>query len=153
NLLSPLPYSVTSHTSRALTDVLRRIAAAEPVDLWHCEWTPLAQALAGVAGRRLVMAHNVESVIWQRYFETEANPLKRWYIGRPGRKFARFEREVLWRADLTVAVSDLDRQRFENDLGVPRVEVVDNGVDTRYFEPRGGPREPATLLFLGSLEW
>jgi glycosyltransferase involved in cell wall biosynthesis len=153
NLLSPLPYSVTSHTSRALTDALRRIAAAEPIDLWHCEWTPLAHALAGVAGRRLVMAHNVESVIWQRYFETEANPLKRWYIGRQWRKFARFEREALRRADLTVAVSDLDRDRFETDLGVPRVEVVDNGVDTRYFEPRGWPREPASLLFLGSLEW
>jgi glycosyltransferase involved in cell wall biosynthesis len=153
NLLSPLPYSVTSHTSRALVEALRDLAASEPIDLWHCEWTPYAQALRGVAGRRVVMAHNVESVIWQRYHETEANPLKRWYIGRQWRKFVRFEREALSRADLTIAVSDLDAGRFRDDLGVRRVAVVDNGVDTDYFRPLGGPREPATLLFLGSLEW
>lgn len=153
NLLSPLPYSVTSHTSRALIGTLGDLARSEPIDLWHCEWTPYAHALRAVAGRRVVMAHNVESVIWQRYHETEANPLKRWYIGRQWRKFARFERDVLGDADLTIAVSDLDADRFRDDLGVPRVDVVDNGVDTGYFRPTGEPREPATLLFLGSLEW
>jgi glycosyltransferase involved in cell wall biosynthesis len=153
NLLSPLPYSVTSHTSRALTGALRDLARSEPIDLWHCEWTPYAHALRAVAGRRVVMAHNVESIIWQRYHETETNPLKRWYIARQWKKFVRFERDVLRGADLTVAVSDLDADRFRDDLGVPRVDVVDNGVDTDYFRPTGGPREPATLLFLGSLEW
>lgn len=153
NLLSPLPYSVTSHTSHALTDTLRRLAATEPVDLWHCEWTPYAQALRTITGPRLVMAHNVESVIWQRYYETERHPLKRWYIGQQWKKFRRFEREMLQRMDLTVAVSDLDRRRFQTDLEVEHVDVVDNGVDTEYFRPYGWPREPATLLFLGSLDW
>jgi glycosyltransferase involved in cell wall biosynthesis len=153
NLLSPLPYSVASHTSSALTEALRGLARSEPVDLWHCEWTPYAQALKGIPGRRVVMAHNVESVIWQRYHETETNTLKRWYIGRQWRKFLRFEREALGRADLTIAVSDLDAQRFRGDLGVRSVAVVDNGVDTGYFRPLNLQREPATLLFLGSLEW
>lgn len=153
NLLSPLPYSVTSHTSAELTAALRRLAATERIDLWHCEWTPYAQALRGIAGRRVVMAHNVESVIWQRYHETEANAVKRWYIGEQWRKFRRFERDALREADLTVAVSDLDARRFRDDLTVPRVDVVDNGVDTAFFYPHGLPRDPATLLFLGSLEW
>jgi glycosyltransferase involved in cell wall biosynthesis len=132
---------------------LRAIAAAERVDLWHCEWTPYAQAVRDLPGRRVVMAHNVESVIWRRYAETERNPLKRWYIAKQYRKYLRFEREALARADLTIAVSDLDADRFRRDLGVPRVDVVDNGVDTAYFTPEEGTREPATMLFLGSLEW
>ena len=99
------------------------------------------------------MAHNVESVIWQRYYETEANPLKRWYIGRQWRKFVRFERRVLSECDLTIAVSEVDSDRFRHDFDVPNLGIVENGVDTRYFLPNNGPREPATLLFLGSLEW
>jgi glycosyltransferase involved in cell wall biosynthesis len=153
NLFSPLPYSVAAHTSRQLRDALAGLAASEAVDLWHCEWSPYAQALGGIAGRRVVMAHNVESVIWQRYYETEANPLKRWYIGRQWRKFVRFERQALAGADLTIAVSQTDAGRFRDDLGVRRVGVIDNGVDSGYFRPTAGPREPATLLFVGSLEW
>src|SRR5262245_58486232 len=81
NLLSPLPYSVASHQSRAMRRAVRRYAASHPVDLWHCEWTPYFQALRALpGGRRVVMAHNVESLIWQRYHETETGRLKRWYI-------------------------------------------------------------------------
>lgn len=153
NLLSPLPYSVTSHMSRSLREVLRDLSRSEEIDLWHCEWTPYAQSLRGVPGRRVVMAHNVESVIWQRYFETETNHLKRWYIAQQWRKFLRFERNILQQADLTIAVSDLDAQRFQVDMGVSQVGVVENGVDTAYFQPDPRPRDPKTMLFLGSLEW
>ncbi len=81
NLCSSLPYSVTSHTSSALQEAIAKHARSHAVDLWHCEWTPYAESLRGLAGRpRLVMAHNVESLIWRRYAETETNSLKRWYI-------------------------------------------------------------------------
>jgi glycosyltransferase involved in cell wall biosynthesis len=153
NLFSPLPYSVATHASRELAAALARLAAEESIDLWHCEWTPYAHSLRNLPGRRVVMAHNVESVIWQRYHETETNSLKRWYIGRQWRKFQRFERQVLAGADCTIAVSEVDAERFRRDLGVRHVGIVDNGVDTSHFQPGDGPREPNTLLFLGSLEW
>src|SRR5262249_11954663 len=80
---SPLPYSVASHTSRELRRAIEDHAARNAVDLWQCEWTPYAELLRGLPEVRwLVIAHNVESLIWQRYHETETNPLKRWYIGR-----------------------------------------------------------------------
>ncbi|MGL4552337.1 MAG: glycosyltransferase, partial [Gemmataceae bacterium] len=153
NLFSKLPYSVASHTSPGLTAAVRAIAASEPVDLWHVEWTPYAESLRGVPGRKLVMAHNVESVIWRRYLDTEPNALKRWYIARQWRKMARFERDALRDATLTVAVSDLDAERFRRDLGVARVDVVDNGVDTSYFTQDATARRPEVILFVGSLEW
>jgi len=154
NLLSPLPYSVATHNSRALRQALAELARKQRVDVWHCEWTPYAEMLGGIAAeRRVVMAHNVESVIWQRYYETENNPLSRWYIGRQWRKFQRFERRVLGAVERTVAVSDTDAQRFRTDFGVSRVDVVENGVDTEYFQPQARRREPGHLLFLGSLDW
>jgi glycosyltransferase involved in cell wall biosynthesis len=154
NLLSPLPYSVASHNSRALRRTIREYAALHHVDLWHCEWTPYAEPLRGLTGaRKLVMAHNVESLIWQRYFETEAHPLKRWYIRQQWRKFLNFERRTLAEADRAVAVSPDDAALFRKDFGVRNVDVVDNGVDTTYFRPTGGPRLPRRILFLGSLDW
>jgi glycosyltransferase involved in cell wall biosynthesis len=153
NLLSPLPYSVASHTSRGLRAALRRHAATRPVDLWHCEWTPYAESLRCVPGRRVVVAHNVESVIWRRYYETEKGSLRRWYVGRQWCKFERFERRALAAADRTIAVSGVDAERFRREFGVERVEVVENGVDTAYFRSSASRRTPGRLLFLGSLDW
>jgi glycosyltransferase involved in cell wall biosynthesis len=106
-----------------------------------------------VAGKRVVVAHNVESIIWQRYFETETNALRRWFIHRQWRKFQRFERCALSDADRTIAASDVDAERFHQEFGVERVQVVENGVDTRYFQPSAVPRDSSRLLFLGSLDW
>src|SRR5262249_37802237 len=66
NLFSSLPYSVASHSSNELQEALINLSKSDPVDLWHCEWTPYVESCQGLPGRRLVMAHNVESVIWQR---------------------------------------------------------------------------------------
>jgi glycosyltransferase involved in cell wall biosynthesis len=153
NLLSPLPYSVATHTSRALRQTLARLAADHPVDLWHCEWTPYAASLAGLPGPRLVVAHNVESIIWRRYAQTEKGLLRRWYIRRQARKWERFEKTTLANVQHTVAVSDLDATRLREAIGVPHIDVVDNGVDTAYFRLQTSDRDPRRLLFLGSLDW
>jgi glycosyltransferase involved in cell wall biosynthesis len=153
NLLSPWPYSVATHRSRALRRALGRLAAGGGVDLWHCEWTPYAASLHGLAGPRLVVAHNVESVIWQRYTETEPGALRRWYIRRQWHKWRRFEAAALGAVERTVAVSDVDAARLREEFGVQRIDVVENGVDTAYFRPQGVRREPGRLLFLGSLDW
>jgi glycosyltransferase involved in cell wall biosynthesis len=145
---------VATHTSAALANVVREHAANHQVDLWHCEWTPYAQVLRVLEyARRLVVAHNVESLIWQRYYETESNWLKRWYIRGQWRKFERFERWALNSADCAVAVSPEDAARMRGDFGAQNVEVVENGVDTRYFHPTGEVRRPGQLVFLGSLDW
>jgi polysaccharide biosynthesis protein PslH len=160
NLLSPLPYSVATHTSPALATAAREFAADNAVDVWHGEWTPYAQVLRDAFGPELdelrwtVMAHNVESLIWRRYAEAEANPVKRWYVRRQWRKFERFERWAYSAATAPVAVSRDDADLMRDRFGVGRVEVVENGVDIDYFRPqRDVDRDPAKLLFLGSLDW
>jgi glycosyltransferase involved in cell wall biosynthesis len=154
NLLSPLPYSVATHASRELSRTVRNYAARHAVDLWHCEWTPYAQTMKSLPGVRwLVMAHNVESLIWRRLAETEASPPKRWYIRRQWKKFERFERWAYTSATKTVAVSPDDAKLMREQFGATSIDVVDNGVDIDYFKPGDSPREARTILFLGSLDW
>lgn len=161
NLLSPLPYSVATHTSPELVAAVAEFAAQNPVDVWHCEWTPYAQVLRRALGKRIrrvpwvVMAHNVESLIWKRYAETEENGVKRWYVRRQWAKFEKFERWAFAHAPWTVAVSEEDATLIRDSLGgTEQTEVVDNGVDTEFFRPRRDvERDPHRMVFLGSLDW
>lgn len=154
NLLSPLPYSVATHNSRQLNEAVRQYAAGNHVDLWQCEWTPYAAALSGVgAPAWLVMAHNVESLIWRRYYETETNAAKRWYIKGQWDKFERFERAMFAQATRTVAVSEADAELARHEYAARAVAVVDNGVDTEFFCPAEEPPRGHRILFLGSLDW
>jgi len=160
NLLSPLPYSVSSHASPTIVDAVRNYANENAVDVWHCEWTPYAQVLRNALGERLseahwsVMAHNVESLIWRRYAEVAENPLKRWYIRQQWKKFERFEQWAYSSANAAIAVSRADAELMRQQFGARRVSVVDNGVDVDYFQPqRDVERDPAQMLFLGSLDW
>lgn len=154
NLLSPLPYSVASHTSRALSRAILDLQSRQPIDLWQAEWTPYVESLRTLDGARLlIMAHNVESRIWQRYYENETNPLRRWYIGHQWRKYRRFECRAFRRADRVIAVSPDDARIIREEFGARHVSVVENGVDTSYFRPGAAGRVPGRILFLGSLDW
>ncbi len=154
NLLSPTPYLVDANRSRALQRAVRQVVTSRPVDLWQCEWTPYAEAVRHVPGVPwVVMAHNVESVIWQRYGDHETNPWKRWYIRRQWRKFERYERDVFVNATKVVAVSETDAAIARDRLGAANVAVVDNGVDLDFFCLGEVAREVGEILFLGSLDW
>jgi len=68
NLASPLPYSVASHSSEALRGAVRTFPDRRRVDLWQAEAITLIDALEDLDGAPMVaIAHNVESMIWQRY--------------------------------------------------------------------------------------
>lgn len=154
NLLSPLPYSVQSHTSRQLRRAIFEHGQRCPVDVWHAEWTPCAQSLDLHRARPCVaVAHNVESLIWQRYVETEPHWLRRWYTRGQWRKFCRFERRLFSSLDRLVLVSEADQQLAIEDFSASSCSVVDNGVDIEYFS--SVERRPAgqRILFLGSLDW
>ena len=154
NLASPLPYSVATHVGPEMRDAVRSFAETQAVDLWQAEGAPYFEALRGLAGaRKVLMAHNVESQIWQRYHETEARPLRKWYIARQWRKFERFEREAFAEATRVVVVSDEDAALVRGRFGAERVDVVDNGIDRDLLRVgRAGARHDR-ILFLGGFDW
>jgi glycosyltransferase involved in cell wall biosynthesis len=153
NLLSSLPYSAASHSSSLMRQTVADYAARHKVDLWQFEWTPYVDTLPRSEAPCVLIAHNVDALIWQRYHETERHLLKRWYIRSQWRKFEALERRVFAEVDRVVAVSPEDAHLVRTHFGVDHVEVVDNGIDRPYFEAVRPAGDPGTLLFLGSLEW
>jgi glycosyltransferase involved in cell wall biosynthesis len=154
NLFSPVPYSASTHDTPRMRQAVRRYAEANPVDLWQFEWTPYVAALGHRRdARKLVIAHNVDSTIWQRYYETEQEPLKRWYMKKQWRKFESYERRVFYEATRIVTVSAEDAAVVRDRFGCSRVDVVENGIDHHYFGSVSGTRDPRRILFLGALDW
>jgi glycosyltransferase involved in cell wall biosynthesis len=153
NLFSSVPFSVAANNSGRLRQAIRDHAAQQPVDLWQFEWLAYADAVPPhPAARKVIIAHDIVSLLWQRHHQTETSPLKRWYIRRQWRKFARYERRVFHEATRVVAVSAEDAALAQRLYELPCIDVVENGVDNAYFAEVSGERDPRRILFVGTLE-
>lgn len=153
NVFSPLPYSVASHRSERMSRAVAEVAGRQRVDLWQVEWTGYQYAVEGQKAPVVVQAHNVDSLLWQRYVEAERNPLRRAYVWGQWRKFLRFERRALRSADRVIAVSPDDAARAREQFGVEAIDVVDNGVDVAYFGDVRPSAASRSVLYLGALDW
>jgi len=154
NLFSSLPYIVTSHYTERFAAELERLVTSESYDLVICEWSPYAIFLRGLTGvRSIVVAHNIESLIWARYEENETNPLRRWYIGIQKRKVESFEQACFAWANGATAVSHAEAEVIQG-YGVDyRVETVENGVDVDFFRPTEDQPDSASMIFSGAMDW
>lgn len=154
NLVSPLPYIVTSHYSKSYQETVSASVAEFQPDLVLCEWTPYAIYVEKlVPVKKLVSTHNVEADIWQRYYENETNLLRRWYIFEQWRKVKLFERLALSWVDGATTVSNLDRASLAKNHEQLRMAVIPNGVDLDYFRPLPPPAQAHHLVFTGSMDW
>lgn len=154
NLLSPLPYIVTSHYSSVYRDIVLDNVGVFCPNLILCEWTPYVINVRDLASiKSLVSTHNVEADIWQRYYENETNQFRRWYIGKQWRKVNNFERTALEWVDGALAVSELDRNRLLQKHPNLPITVVPNGVDLDYFQPKPQPLQRQHVVFTGSMDW
>lgn len=153
NLFSSEPYSVTSHRCPTMRAAAEKLLLEGPIDVWQVEWSAYLPVVDGLPGTKLLVAHNVDALIWQRYFENETRPLHRFYIRRQWAKFERFEGNAYRRADRVVACTEADAALIRERFGQPNVDVVDNGIDRAFFEQARGTRDPHAILFLGALDW
>lgn len=101
----------------------------------------------------VLFEHNVEYLIWKRLSAIEASPLRRALFEVEWRKLRAREAAACASADLTIAVSEQDRQRLSQLVPDARTAAIPTGVDTTYFSPIAGREQPARLVFTGSMDW
>ncbi|NNM34171.1 MAG: glycosyltransferase [Gemmatimonadetes bacterium] len=154
NLVSSLPYIVSSHYTERFARRLAEVHREKPYDLVVCEWSPYSIFLKSTPElKSVIVAHNIEADIWRRYEENETNPLRRWYISIQRAKVESFERNCFSWSHGATAVTDADAQVIAS-YGVPYpVRTVENGVDVGYFVPTESEPDPDALVFTGSMDW
>jgi glycosyltransferase involved in cell wall biosynthesis len=154
NLFSEYPYIVQRHFSPIFQNHLNQAISRIRPDLILCEWTPYAVYVQQNPGiPRVVVAHNIEQRIWERYYEHEESLLKKWYIGRQKAKVGSFERRVFNFVEGAVAVSESEASEIRSLNPDLYVQVVDNGVDLDYFVPSPDEHQVGSLVFVGAMHW
>ncbi len=144
------PFLITGHTSEEMRLLIQDELVKMPYDLIHVETFYVYQNLPRVRIPVVLVEHNIEYLVYQRYAKL-ANPVLKPFLYVDVAKLKRKE-EAAWRkADRLVAVSNIERHLMKR----PDIEVVPNGVDTEKFAFRDYNQKPAErrVLFIGNFKW
>lgn len=158
-LLKNQSFLVSRDTERELAGAMRFTCYASPppypvIHIDHLQMMPFVPDY--YEGRIVLDQHNVEHRIPKRLSETPgANPLMRWYAGIEWRKLRDFEIAAMRRADVTLTVSDEDRDAFvalAPDLQ-EKIITYPIGVDTDYFAVADRSPDASDILSIGTMYW
>ncbi|MGI4886745.1 MAG: glycosyltransferase family 4 protein [Janthinobacterium lividum] len=161
-LFSGRPYNVARFISGEVTGVLGPLLQAEKFDVlqfegtfvaWYNEWLD-AEQLTPKGVVKVLRAHNIEYVIWERLAKGERNPLKRWYLNHLAERMQGFEKEYLQHFDGVAAITEEDIARLRA-LGCPEpIALVPAAVEMSSFQPDPALRPtPRSVFMIGSLNW
>ncbi len=157
NLFSSESYIVDSHYSDLYQNRLDELIEKLKPGIVMAEWTPYASFMKNLKNcKRLIVAHNIESTIWQRYYEHETNSIKKLYIFKQWKKLEKFEKDVFRNSDGITAVSQEEADEIRKISDNKNVALIDNGVDLKYFnahESHSGGSNSTKLVFTGSMDW
>ena len=97
--------------------------------------------------------HNIEYDLTRRTAQAPGSVARKLYSAANWRKLRSEERSAWQSFDGVVLTSDRDAELLREDVPLTKTVVVPNGVDIEAFRPSGMPRDPATLLFLGAINY
>ena len=155
-MASQLPYIIQKYRSpkivRHQQDIVR--AEDEPTVVL-CDFLEMAENVDwSLPCPKVLFQHNVESMIWERYYETEENPLKKAYFNYERKRMSQYEADICNRFDMVFTVSEEDKTMLRDEYGVNRpMEVLETGVDTNFFSRTETEPKEGRLVFLGSMDW
>ncbi len=151
---SELPVDLYRWRVPALRAEVARRLAARSADVCIADFLTAVPNVPKADGVPMVLfEHNVEHVIWKRLADVERRTWRRALLEVEWRKVRRFEAAACQRARLTLAVSDVDQRALEELAPRARVAAIPTGVDVAYFHPNGHVEAPASIAFVGSMDW
>jgi sugar transferase (PEP-CTERM/EpsH1 system associated) len=164
NVISPLPYVIEKYRQRQMRDWIAREDGRGAFDAVVCDFlSPSANVPEKLRAATVLFEHNVETILWERTFKNEKQPIKRAYFYAQYLKMRAYERELCHRYQAVAAVSTNDAEAIRDMFSVSDVYPVPTGVDVDFFSPLTDParpgrpqkpaREAADLVFTGSMDW
>jgi len=156
-MIQGMPVIQSYYYDRKLAEKVCTLTSQEAYDIIQIEHAYMAQYLSAVSpisrAQKVLSMHNVESIRFEREIRYGS-----WNARRVGilwdQCFARpWEERAIGKFDGIVAVSDLERAWIHAHVANARIEVVPNGVDTKYFYPCPVKRVSPTIVFTGVMDY
>ena len=149
--LSPRSFRDLVHHRGSLQAAIGRMAQDASYDVVQVEHSFMARYAFPPEAVVVLDEHNVEYEIPLRSVTVDGSLPRKLYDRLEYLK-VRAEEERAWRrVDACAVTSSRDAVTIRRAFPHALVDVVPNGVDTRYFSPGDRPSEPATLLFFGTI--
>ncbi|UCE65287.1 MAG: glycosyltransferase, partial [Candidatus Zixiibacteriota bacterium] len=153
NIFSSAPFTNWWFRSNELAAEVKNQIQSNDFALIYFETIDLVQYARFTPDIPRVLNHqNVESSLLRRRAANEKNMIAKLYLYLQARKLRNYEKRVLNKFEMNLAVSENDKDLFMQMAPNSIFEVIPNGTDTRYFRPTDGSvsRE---LIFVGGLNW
>ncbi len=154
NLFSRYPFTVNKDYCPELKRLFESVMMDGKFDLIICDFLQSSRNVLGVKDiPTILFQHNVESVIAKRHFNEEENIFAKCYWYLQWQKMDWYERKMCKWFDHVIAVSENDKEMFQQHFSAREVSVIPTGVDVEYFCPQDVEVETNTLVFVGGMDW
>ncbi len=156
-LMQHRPVSLTAFDNDALRQSVQNILQRHRIDTIYVFSSQMAQYLPARPRQRVIMDFvDMDSAKFAAYSKTSRGPMA-WMMGREARMLRGYERSVAQRADASLFVSAAEAELFRERTGADRVHVLENGIDTEFFDPSARFKRVdvmgSTIVFTGQMDY
>ncbi|WP_044332464.1 TIGR03087 family PEP-CTERM/XrtA system glycosyltransferase [Sphingomonas hengshuiensis] len=134
-LSSHRPVSLTAFDNEALREAVENILARHRIDTIFVFSSQMAQYLPPRPRQRVIMDFvDMDSAKFAAYAKSSKGPMA-WMFAREARLLMQHEKAIAARADANLFVSQAEVDLFRARTGADRLHVIENGIDTEFFDP------------------
>lgn len=155
-LLRGRPLIQSMHHDPNLAREIHRLTSEEVYDIIHVEFSFMSPYLAFVSPRseakKVLSMHNIESLRFARELKY-ARGVRRLALLSDYKCFKSWEQKSLCQFDGILAVSPSEQAWIRQYAPAAALELVPNGVDTKYFSVADGSDENRALVFTALMNY
>lgn len=156
SLATGKPVSLTAFADPGVAARVEALLGTGTIDTIFVFSGQMAQYLPAAPVSRTIMDFcDADSAKFAAY-AAKATPPMAWMLRREARLLGAFEQAVASRVDASLFVTEAEAQLFTAAAPSPRVRVVENGIDTDYFDPLAGFEPiamPPGIVFTGQMDY
>jgi polysaccharide biosynthesis protein PslH len=158
-LTSRRPFAPLQFQSAEFTRLIRETVARREVDILQIEGIIAAavippELLHGGSRPAIVLdAMDVEHERLRRQAQVQSSPVARLFYGCEARRMRAWEQMTARRCDGILAVSDHDAETLRQMAPDVPVALAPNGADLEHYRLTDQPRNPASMLYVGVMDY
>jgi sugar transferase (PEP-CTERM/EpsH1 system associated) len=156
-LMQRRPASLTAFDNQAMHEVVADLLERRSIDTIYVFSGQMAQYLPAKTRARVIMDFcDMDSLKFADYARASHWPM-RLLMQREANLLFQFERRVARRVDASLFVSEAEAELFRKRSGAANVQVIENGIDTDFFDPATSFRRMDTtgklIVFTGQMDY
>jgi polysaccharide biosynthesis protein PslH len=156
NMLEGQPLCVKYSKSEAMRRAISEVMEARQIDLVHFDDPYIASNCnfsKHPAIKKTVTFHDIDSEKYRRMYKIQNSAGKRVMLLFDLMMMKHWEKSVLKNADLSIVMSQLDRDALMAHGVGADISVIPNGVDTQRLQFLQAPSASETISFFGALDY